>query len=94
MHIKEQALKDDGTAVESYSPRDVIVDEPNDDDINDALNNLQMSLEGKSNETKATEVTQYPELKDYHMFLKYITLTTTTFKMVQKQTLVWNEKFA
>jgi hypothetical protein len=44
------------------------------DDVDAALNELQSSLEGQNNDQKSKNLAQYPELKDYHMFLKYASI--------------------
>jgi hypothetical protein len=69
LHIRRLDTESDVANVEQWPSNDASNEEI--DNVDAALDSLQMSLEGQDTK-KPADVTVYPELKDYHMFLKYV----------------------
>jgi hypothetical protein len=70
LHIRRHERDSNDVIEAEQCPRDGTKSEEI-DNIEAALDSLQMSLEGQ-NSQKTADITVYPELKDYHMFLKYV----------------------
>ena len=72
LHIKRHQTDSDDPSVKPCSADEASSEDT--DDVDAALNELQSSLEGQNNDQKSKNLAQYPELKDYHMFLKYASI--------------------